>query len=99
MNTEVSLLSDAYGPDLRDFIEGKLSGLAKFNGRLSSVRAVLDCEREAHRVELIAKVDGQPPLIVAQTAPSPRAAVDLGAERLARALRKRREKSTDPRRA
>ena len=98
MNTEVSLLHTGYTPDLRDFVEDKLSGLARFNGRLSSVRAVLDCQREVHSVELVAKVDGGPPFVVEQKAANPRAAVDLGTERLARALRRAREKSVEVRR-
>ncbi|MBC8451330.1 MAG: HPF/RaiA family ribosome-associated protein [Planctomycetes bacterium] len=98
MNTEVSLLHAAYSPDLRDFVEEKLSGLTRFHERLRSVRAVLDCQREEHMVELVAKVDGDAPFVVEQKAGSARAAVDLGAERLARVLRKAREKSVDPRR-
>ena len=98
MNTEVSLLHPDYSPDLRDFVEEKLSGLTRFHGRLSSIRAVLDCQREEHSVELVAKVDGEAPMVVAQKATNPRAAVDLGTERLARVLRKAREKRTETRR-
>ena len=98
MNTEVSLLDSGYTPDLRDFVEDKLAGLERFHGRLSSIRAVLDRQRELHSVELVAKVDGDGPFVVEQVAETPRAAVDLGAERLARVLRRAREKSRDPRR-
>jgi len=98
MNTEVSLLHAGYPSELREFVEEKLAGLTKFHERLRSVRAVLDRQREEYLVELVAKVDGDAPLIVEQRAGSPRAAVELGIERLARVLCRSREKSVDPRR-
>jgi ribosomal subunit interface protein len=98
MNTEISMLDPGYTPELRDFVEDKLAGLVRFHGRLNSVRVVLDRQREQHSVELVAKVDGDAPFVVEQVAESARAAVDLGAERLARVLRRAREKSVNPRR-
>lgn len=99
MKTEVSLLHSGHSSSLREFVEEKLSGLERFNGRLNSIRAVLDCQKEDHSVELVAKVDGSSPLVVVQKATDARVAVDLGVERMARALRKAREKSTEVRRA
>lgn len=98
MNIEVSLLSKAYTPDLRDFVESKLVGLDKFNERLSSIRAVLDQQKDDHSVELVAKVDGVAPLVVEQTGEAVKAAVDQAVDRLARTLRKQRERVVDGRR-
>ena len=98
MNIEVSLLSKEYAPDLRDFVEEKLTGLDKYNERLSSIRAVLDLQHDDHTVELVAKVDGIDPMVVEQVADSAKSAVDQAADRMARALRKQREKVVDGRR-
>ncbi|MDF1797579.1 MAG: HPF/RaiA family ribosome-associated protein [Planctomycetota bacterium] len=98
MIIEVSLLSKEYRADLRTFVEEKVAGLAKFNDRLSSIRANLDQQHLDHTVELVAKVDGVDPMVVEQTGENPRAAVDIAVERMGRTIRKQREKAMDTRR-
>ena len=98
MNIEVSLLSKEYTSDLREFVEEKLTGLDKYNERLNSIRAVLDQQHDDHTVELVAKVDGVDPMVVEQASDSPKAAVDQAVDRMARSLRKQREKMVEARR-
>lgn len=58
MKTQVSILHHDYPGRLRDVVDEKLQGLARFGARVISMRANLERQKEAHRVELVANVGG-----------------------------------------
>lgn len=101
MNTEVSIRHDDYPAQVRDSVEERLRGLAKFyTDRVVSLRALLEREGEQHRVELLAHVAHGPTLTCQARANSFGAALDEAVDRMGRLLTRAREKrSTEPRRS
>ena len=98
MNVEVSIPHSSYPTDVRDQVEDKLQGLARFFDRTQSIRAVLDQEPDSHRVELVANARRGVVLVVDSKAPTLAQALDESVDRMARALRKHKEKLASARR-
>ena len=95
MNVEISIPHGSYPASIREQIEERLAELGRFDGRTQSMRAILDKDNSEHRVELIATPAGGPVLVVDSKAESLTKALDASIDRMARALRKRKEKRTD----
>ncbi len=92
MKMEVAVRHDEYPATVREHVVGKLQRLVKYFDRTVSVRAVLDREHASHRVELLASVPGGVVLVVDSRRPSLGAAVDDAVERMARVLRRHKQK-------
>ena len=92
MKTEVALLHDDYPSGLREYVEERLSSLAKFNERMTGVRAVFDHQHNDHTVELVASIGGTNPVVVETKADSPQMALKHAVESLTRSLKRKRDK-------
>ena len=88
MNTQVSILHRDYPTRVREMVEGKLSGLERFCGRVISVRALLERHREDHRVEIVASVGHGIVLVARATEGALNAAVDACVSKLRRQLKR-----------
>lgn len=64
MQTHVSILHHDYPAPVRDTVDSKLQHLVKFYDRIVSMRALLERQREEHRVELVANVGHGAVLVV-----------------------------------
>ena len=98
MRTLVSILHHDYPARVRALVEEKLQGLARFHERVVSLRAMLEREAEAHRVELVANVGRGTVLVADVRGASLASALDEALDRLAGQLRKRHDKRTRGRR-
>ena len=98
MKTEVAILHDEYPSVLRENLVGKLQNLIRFFEGTQSVRAVLDRQRDEHRVELIANVPRGGVLVVEAKADNITGALDDALDRMGRALTKYKTKLRDTRR-
>ncbi len=76
MKTQVSVARRAYPNSVRESVQAKLQLLAKYFERIESLRAVLEREREDHRVELIVHVGHGATLVVESKAASMDAALE-----------------------
>ena len=84
-------LSDA----LRTHVESRLAGLSRYNQRMSRVEVTLAEEKREKRVEARAAVDGDVNIHAEATAEDFRVAVDRVSDKLARQLKRRRDRRTD----
>ena len=92
MNTEVAILHYEYPATVREAVEDKLQGLAKYFDRIISVRAFLERQNEVHRAELVANVGRGVVLVVDARSGTIGEALDEAVDRMARALAKHKEK-------
>ncbi len=98
MQTEVSILHHDYPARLREVVETKLQALQKFYERVHSMRAMLERQKEEHRVELVANVGKGSVLVVDARGSALEAALDEAADRMGRLLRRHNQKLTHERR-
>ncbi|UCF20491.1 MAG: ribosome-associated translation inhibitor RaiA [Gemmatimonadota bacterium] len=84
-------LSDA----LRKYVEDRLSGLSRYNLRMTRVEVTLTEEKREKRAEARAAVDGDVNIHAEATADDFRIAVDRLSDKLARQLKRRRDRRTD----
>ena len=92
MKTEVAILHNEYPNKIRDFVATKLQSLVKFYEGTVSVRAVLERERDDHRVELVASVRRGVVLVVDASSNSITSALDEAIERMGRVLSRHKNK-------
>ncbi|MBI5431346.1 MAG: HPF/RaiA family ribosome-associated protein [Planctomycetes bacterium] len=95
MKTQVSIPHHEYPSNVRDFVEGKLRHLEKFYDRIVSLRAKLERETEAHRVELVANVGHGTTLVVDGRGPLLDTALEEAVHRMSSVLARHKEKLTD----
>lgn len=81
--------------DVRDHAEERVSGLQKYDPRLSAAEVIFDEVKHQKTVEGILSIDRAPPVVANAEGPDFRAAVDLMVERLAKILRRRRAQAVD----
>lgn len=98
MKTDVAILHHEYPAHVREDVAEKLQQLSKFFERTVSIRAMLERQREEHRVELVANVGRGVVLVVDARAQSIRAALDEAVSRMGRVLKRHKEKLTTARR-
>lgn len=98
MNVEVTIPHASYPSDVREQVAERLLGLERFFDRTQSIRAILDVEHDEHRVELVANARRGVVLVVDSKAPTLGQALDESLDRMARVLRKHKEKLVDTRR-
>jgi ribosomal subunit interface protein len=75
--------------------ESRLSSLSKYHPRASSAEVVFSEERADRTVEIIVHVDGSGPVVASVQDEEFRAALDKVLDRVARKLRKVRERRTN----
>jgi ribosomal subunit interface protein len=92
MKTEVAILHNQYPTKIRDFVADKLQNLVRFYEGTVSLRAVLEREREDHRVELVANVRRGVILVVDARSDSITSALDAAIERMGRVLSRHKGK-------
>lgn len=94
MNAQVSILHHDYPSTVRTMVEERLQGLDRFFSNTKSVRARLERQRAAHRVEIVCNV-GRGSVLVADVqgehlAPTVEEAID----RLGTQLKRHHDKLT-----
>ncbi len=94
MQTQVSILHNDYPAGMRALVDEKLQGLTRFCGQIISMRALLECDKDEHRVEIIAHVGHSNPLIADSRAESFGAALDEALDRMGRIMKRHSEKLT-----
>ena len=92
MKTQVSVARRAYPNSVRESVEAKLQLLARYFERIESLRAVLEREREDHRVELIVHVGHGATLVVEAKASSMNAALDESMARMKSLLTRHKQR-------
>lgn len=98
MKTEVSILHHEYPANVRDDVAHKLQQLTKYYERTVSIRALLERQKEEHRVELVANVGSGVVLVIDARAQKIGAALDEALARMARVLKRHKAKLTSERR-
>jgi ribosomal subunit interface protein len=98
MQTQVSIHHHDYPSDLRDLVQSKLEELLRFCGNTVSMKARLEKEADEHRVEIVATVPPGLVLVADARAEGVRGALDEALDRMARKLKRAREKTTKERR-
>ena len=76
-------------------VEKRLTSLSKYHPRASAADVVFSEERATRNVEIIVHVDGAEPVVASVQDTEFRPALDKVLDRLARKLRKERERRTD----
>lgn len=98
MNTEVSIHHHDYPAGMRLLVEEKLNGLVRFCSGVVSMRARLEKQADAHRVEIIVTVPRGPVLVADARADGVRGALDEALDRMTRKLKRSRALKTRERR-
>jgi ribosomal subunit interface protein len=95
MKTLVSIPHHEYPTSTRDQVEAKLQHLARFYDRIVSIRAMLERQADAHRVELITNVGHGVTLVVDARGDALEATLDEALARMSRVLKRHKTKLTD----
>jgi len=98
MKTQVSILHHDYPPGVQALVHDKVEALSRFCSDKVSMNAVVGRDADTHRVELIASVPNGPVLVADAKAGALRGALDEALSRMARKLKRTREKRTTERR-
>jgi ribosomal subunit interface protein len=81
--------------DTLERAEKRLGSLSKYHPRATSAEVVFSEERASRNVEIIVHVDGTEPIMASVQDTEFRSALDKVLDRLARRLRKQRERRTN----
>ncbi len=98
MKTHVSSHHGDYSPGMRHLVEEKIGELVRFYNRATSMEARIEREADSHRVEIICTVPHGPVLVADARADGIRGALDEALSRMARKMKRSREKQTIERR-
>lgn len=98
MKTEVATLHHDYPSRIRQYASDKLQNLSKYYERTVSIRAMLERQKNQHRAELVANVGRGVTLVVDARAENINAAFDEALHRMARVLKRHKERLIDGRR-
>lgn len=98
MQTQVSILHHDYPTHVRETVESKLHDLLKFYERTVSMRALLEKQREDHRVEIVANVGGGAVLVVDSRNATFASALEEALARMEGLLKRHNQKTTHERR-
>ena len=94
MKTQVSIHHHDYPSGMRFLVQEKLEELARFCNAVISMEARLEKQADTHRVEIIANVPHGPVLVADARAGAVRGALDEALARMARKLKRSRERQT-----
>jgi len=92
MKTLVSVPHHDYPASIRDSVEAKLQGMAKYFERIESLRAVLEREKDSHGVELVAHVGHGATLVVDAKAASLDEALEEAVSRMRNVLTRHKQR-------
>lgn len=95
MKTTISIPHHEYPAAVRERVQAKLQHLARYFDRIVSIRALLERQGELHRVELVTNVGHGATLVVEARAPGLEAALDEARDRMARVLRRHKDRLDD----
>ncbi len=95
MKTQVDVPHHEYPSDVRAFVEERLAGLSRFNDRIVSLRALLERERESHRVELVASVAHGQTFVVDAHGDFLNQALDQALHRMTHVLARQKDKRVE----
>jgi ribosomal subunit interface protein len=99
MKLEVAILHhDHYPEHVREHVEKKLQHLVRFFDRTESIRARLERQHDDHRVEIVANVRRGVVLVAEARSATLDQAVEQALDRMARVLRRHKDKLTQGRR-
>ena len=98
MLTQVSILHHDYPSQVRDQVDEKLKHLTRFSERIVSLRALLERQREEHRVEIVASVGHGAVLVADARHLSFGPALDEALSRMEGLLKRHNQKLTQERR-
>jgi ribosomal subunit interface protein len=98
MQTQVSILHHDYPSQVRETVDGRLQHLTKFHDRIVSLRALLERDHDAHRVELVASVGHGAVLVVDARDEGFTTALDEALRRMERLLKRQNERHGHDRR-
>ena len=98
MQIQVSILHKDYPADVRERIEDKCQSLTRFCNRIISMRALVERDKDEHRVELIAHLGQGNPLIADSRGEVFGATLDEAFDRMSRLVKRHTEMRTIERR-
>ena len=94
METQVAILHHDYPTRIRDGVEERLQSLVKFHDRVVSMKALLERQKEDHRVELVANVGRGTILVADVRGEAFKSALDEAMDRMTRRLKRHHDKVT-----
>ena len=94
MRTQVSILHHDYPSGVRELVEEKLQSLVRFASDKVSLRAMLERQKDQHRVEIVANVPHGPVLVADARAEGFGGALDEALDRMTRLLKRSRARKT-----
>jgi len=92
LKTEIAILHNEYSTRVRDLVAEKLQGLARYFDGTVSIRAVLERQRDEHRVDLVAHVRRGVVLVVDARADSIMGALEEAIAKQKRVLARYKER-------
>lgn len=95
MRIQITTRSGHVPRDVMERTESLVGGLTKFDPRVSAAEVIFNEEKLVRKVEVILHVDGGPPVVAHGDEPEFRAALDKTIDKLARMLRRQRERDRD----
>ncbi len=98
MKTQVSILHHDYPAGVRELVDAKLQQLVRFASDKVSLKAIVERQRDTHRVELVANVPRGPVLVADVRANGFAGALDEAVQRMSSMLKRRRERRISVRR-
>jgi len=97
MKTEVAILHKDYPSEIRDGVEAKLQTLVKYFDRVKSIRAMLERQKEDHRVEIVTNCGRGTVLVADSHGDTFSTVLDEACDRMTRQLKKHHDKVTKDR--
>jgi putative sigma-54 modulation protein len=82
-------------PEMKTFIEDKVSRLPRYYDRVSTIDVVIGHESEQLTAEMIVKADHAPPFIAREVGADAHALIDLLMDKMERQLTKHKERNRD----
>ena len=95
MRIQITTRAGHVPEDVMERTESLVGGLTKFDPRVSAADVIFNEEKNAQQIEVILHVDGTPPVVAHGEEPEFRVALDKTVDKLARMLRRQRERDRD----
>ena len=95
MRLQIATRHGHVSDEVRERTETLVSGLTKYDPRVSAAEIVFNEEKNGCQVEVILHTDGDEPVVAHAEEADFRAAADKVVDRLSRMLRKRRDRRRD----
>lgn len=92
MNVTISARHCSIPDTLRSATETRMRRLARYHARIAQIEVIFDGAHDSHSIEARAFIDGSPTAVAKTESTSFRFGLDEVADRLARQLKRRRER-------